>query len=211
MSTVLQLNASIYSSAGQSSQLAESLVTTWLETHPKSRVIVRDLATKSVPHLTAERFQALQTPLAERTAEQQAVVDFSDELIAELQAADAIVIALPMYNFGIPSELKAYFDHIARAGVTFRYTSAGPEGLFANKQVYVVATRGGVYAGTAADTESQYLKQFLSFIGLSNVEFIYAEGLATAQRETSLKQARQQIKELLRPVWSGVEKATAAA
>src|SRR5882757_8993155 len=129
MSTLLQLNTSIYSVDGQSSRLADSLVTTWLETHPQGRVLVRDLATQPMPHLTAERFQALQTQPAERTVEQQAIVDFSDELIAELRAADAIVLALPMYNFGMPSALKAYFDHVARAGVTFRYTPAGPVGL----------------------------------------------------------------------------------
>src|SRR5882757_5655840 len=119
MSTLLQLKTSIYSVAGQSSRLGDALAATWLETHPQGRVLVRDLAAQPMPHLTAERFQALQVPAGERTAEQQATADFSDELIAELRAADTVVLALPMYNFGIPSTLKAYFDHVARAGVTF--------------------------------------------------------------------------------------------
>src|SRR5688572_2390543 len=114
MKTLLQLNSSIYSKNGQSSELAEKLVEGWRAANPGARVIKRDLATDPVPHLTDERFGAFLAKPGERTREQRAVVDYSDRLIAELKAADVIVIGLPLYNFGVPSTLKAYFDHIAR-------------------------------------------------------------------------------------------------
>jgi FMN-dependent NADH-azoreductase len=109
-----------------------------------------------------------------------------------------VVLGLPMYNFGVPSTLKAYFDQLARAGVTFRYTPEGPVGLLTGKKVYVFATRGGLHAGTASDLQSAYVRQFLGFIGLNDVEFIYAEGLAlgTEQREQALAAAALRIGEL---------------
>ena len=112
-------------------------------------------------------------------------------MIRELEAADTIVIGLPMYNFGVPSTLKAYLDHVARAGVTFRYTETGPVGLLTGKKAYVLATRGGRYAGTPSDGESAYVRQFLAFLGIADVEFVYAEGLAIsdAARKASLAQA----------------------
>jgi FMN-dependent NADH-azoreductase len=122
----------------------------------------------------------------------------SDALIAELRQADVIVLGLPMYNFGIPSTLKAYFDHVARAGETFRYTPQGPVGLLGGRKVYVFATRGGRYAGTPMDTQSDYVRQFLAFIGIDDVEFVYAEGLALGaeQREAALQDASDQITRL---------------
>lgn len=176
MKTLLQINASLLGTAGESSQLAERFAEQWLATHSNGRVIKRDVAREAVPHLTAERFGAFGTKPDERTREQSEVVAYSDALIDELNAADVITIAAPMYNFSIPSTLRAYFDHVARAGVTFRYTANGPEGLLKDKKVYVFITRGGVYPD-AADTQTPYLKQFLGFIGLKDVEFVYAEGL----------------------------------
>ena len=200
MKTLLQLNSSIYSAKGESSRLSEKFVAGWRATHPGSRVIVRDLATDPVPHLTEERFGAFLAKPAGRSLEQQAVVDYSDRLIAELKAADAIVIGLPLYNFALPSTLKAYFDHIARAGVTFRYTDKGPVGLLTGKKVYVTAARGGFYAGTADDTQTAYIRYMLSFLGMTDVEFVYAEGLAVdaATKEAALAQARQSIERLTR-------------
>ena len=151
MSILLQLNTSIFSADGQSSHLADEYVAGWRARHSKGRVIIRDFARDPVPHLTATGFQAFLTKPAERSTEQQAEVAFSDMLIDELKQADVIVIGLPMYNFGVPSMLKAYFDHIARAGVTFRYSDKGPEGLLTGKKVYVFATRGGLYVGRHAD------------------------------------------------------------
>lgn len=197
MRTLLQLNTSLYSTGGQSSQLAQRFVDEWTAQHADGAVIVRDLAADPVPHLTAERFAAFNTAPAARTGEQQLVVDYSDRLVEELRRADTIVIGLPMYNFGVPSTLKAYFDHVARANVTFKYTETGPVGLLSGKQVYVFATRGGAYAGTPLDSQTDYVRQFLGFIGMKDVEFVYAEGLTMgARRETALVQAREAIDRL---------------
>jgi len=201
MQTILKVNASLFGEGGQSSRLASEFVQTLhnlAKFGPRASVINRDLASQPVPHLTAERFQALNTPVEQRTLEQQRVVTESDALIDELKRADVIVIGLPMYNFGVPSTLKAYFDHIARAGVTFRYTAEGPEGLLKGKKAYVFATRGGRYAGTPADLQTAYVRQFLGFIGIHDVEFVYAEGLAMGaeQRDASLRMAEARIEQL---------------
>jgi FMN-dependent NADH-azoreductase len=190
MSTLLQLNTSLFSTGGQSSRLADQFVERWRASHPGGQVIVRDLAREPVPHLTAERFQAFAAQPSERSVAQQAVVIASDALIDQLKRADVIVLGLPMYNFGVPSTLKAYFDHIARAGVTFRYTANGPEGLLKGKRAYVFATRGGRYSGTAADTQTGFVRQFLNFVGIDDVEFVYAEGLAISDAEKAAGLAR---------------------
>ena len=187
MTTILQVNSSLYGEGAQSSRLAAAFVEALrgAERVSGTEVIVRDLAREPVPHLTAERFQAFATAAAERTLDQQRVVAESDRLIGELERADVVVIGLPMYNFGVPSTLKAYFDHVARAGVTFRYTAAGPEGLLKGKKAYVFATRGGRHAGTPSDLQTAYVRQFLAFIGICDVEFVYAEGLALGAEERS--------------------------
>jgi len=181
MKTLLQLTSSQFTENGQSSRLAETFVARWKDANPGAQVIVRDLARSPVPHLDAARFGAFLAQPESRTAEQHAVIRYSDALIEELRRADVIVIGLPMYNFGVPSTLKAYFDHIARAGVTFRYTEKGAIGLLSGKQAYVFATRGGKYAGTPFDLETGFVRQFLAFIGIADVEFIYAEGLALGE------------------------------
>jgi FMN-dependent NADH-azoreductase len=197
MHTILQINSSLFGDAGQSSKLAADFVAA-LAASTGGRLVVRDLAQNPAPHLTAERFTAFCTPAAERTLDQQRHVAESDALIDELRVADTVVLGLPMYNFGVPSTLKAYFDHLARAGVTFRYTAQGPVGLLTGKRVYVFATRGGRHAGTATDMQSAFVRQFLGFIGLHDVEFIYAEGLALGpeQREQALAAATARIEQL---------------
>src|SRR5262245_6108733 len=174
MKTVLQISSSLFGEQGQSSKLSSSLTKRLLG--PKDRLIRRDLAAEPVPHLDAQRSAAFTTLEAERSQEQREVVAYSDALIDELRAADVIVLGLPMYNFGVPSSLKAYFDHVARAGETFRYTAQGPQGLLTGKKAYVMAARGGHYKGTAKDTETTYVRDFLAFIGIEDVEFVYAEG-----------------------------------
>jgi FMN-dependent NADH-azoreductase len=181
MKQLLQINASIFAEHGQSRRLADRFVAGWREAHRGAAVAVRDVTGDAVPHLSGERFAALITPPEQRTAQQQAVVDYSDALIDELRRADVIVLGLPMYNFGIPSTLKAYFDHVARAGVTFRYTENGPIGLLTGKKVYVFAARGGLYQDTPGDTSAAYVRQILGFVGLTDVEFVYAEGLAMGE------------------------------
>lgn len=197
MNTLLIVRSSIYGQEGQSSRLADRFAGSWLRNHPGGRVVTRDLAAATMPHLTAERFRAFSIPAAERSAEQQAAVEFSDALIGELKTADDIVIAAPMYNFSVPSTLRAWIDHIARAGVTFRYTANGPEGLLEGKRTSVIITRGGAYAGEA-DTQTSYLRQILGFIGLDDVEWVLAEGLAgdEATRASGLREAGRNIARL---------------
>lgn len=198
MSTLLQINASLAGANGVSSRLAQRFVADWKARHTEGHVVTRDLATDPVPHLTAERFQAFLSPPEARTAEQRALSDYSDALIEELRVADTIVFAVPMYNFSIPSTLRAYFDHIARAGLTFRYTANGAEGLLKGKKAFVFIARGGVYP-EAADTQTPYLKQFLGFVGITDVKFVFAEGLAMgeATREKSISAAQHAIEELV--------------
>src|SRR2546425_8234308 len=158
MKTLLQIKSSIFSDGGQSSRLAERFVAAWRESNPDGQVIVRDLALEPVPHLDAARFGAFLAKPGERSAAQQAVIEYSDALIDELKRADVIVLGLPMYNFGLPSTLKAYFDHIARAGATFRYSETGAVGLLTGKKVYVLVARGaGVQAASRGDRKSTRL------------------------------------------------------
>ncbi|HEY8069646.1 MAG TPA: NAD(P)H-dependent oxidoreductase [Burkholderiales bacterium] len=196
MKTILQLNTSILSDEGQSTRLANDFVETLRK---GEKLIVRDLARDPVPHLDAERFGAFIAKPESRTKAQQSVVAYSDQLIGELKEADVIVLGLPMYNFGVPSMLKAYFDHVARAGVTFSYTATGPVGLLAGKKAYVLATRGGFYAGTPRDTQTAYVRDFLAFLGITDVEFVYAEGLAIseASRNAALSKARADLERLV--------------
>lgn len=200
MKTLLKIQAGLFGANGNSSQLADQFASNWLAQNPGGRIVTRDLAAEQVPHLTAERFQSLLAKPEERTAEQKAVTDYSDELIAELRAADVIVLAVPMYNFSVPSTLRAYFDHIARAGITFRYTATGSEGLIRGKKAYVFITRGGFYP-EGVDTQTPYLRQFLGFIGITEVQFVHAEGLAISaeSREKSLKTARNTIESIFAP------------
>lgn len=195
MTTLLQIRTSLFSDQGQSSQLADAYVARWRAAHPEGRVIVRDLAADPIPHLDAERFGAFTTAADARTPAQQAVAAASDALIDELRDADQVVIGLPMYNFGIPSTLKAYFDHIARAGVSFKYTENGAVGLLPDRPVHIFAARGGRYVGTTLDTQTGYVRTFLGFLGITDVAFIYAEGLALGAeaRDQSLAQARQDV------------------
>jgi FMN-dependent NADH-azoreductase len=201
MKTLLQIRSSIFSNGGQSSRLAERFIAAWRASNPGGKVIVRDLATEPVPHLDAARFGAFIAKPEERTPAQQAVVDYSDALIAELERTDVVVLGLPMYNFGLPSTLKAYFDHIGRAGVTFKYTEKGPVGLLTGKKVYVFAARGGIYAGTPNDTQTPFIRTFLSFLGMNDIEFVYAEGLAIseASKEQGLSHAQSAIDALAQP------------
>jgi FMN-dependent NADH-azoreductase len=196
MKTILQLNASIYSDNGQSTRLANEFVAA-LRTDQK--LVVRDLAKDPVPHLDAERFGAFLSSKEKRNSSQEKIVAYSDRLIDELKQADVIVLGLPMYNFGVPSTLKAYFDHIARAGVTFQYTATGPVGLLTGKKVYVLAARGGLYVGTPRDTQTAYVRDFFAFLGITDVEFVYAEGLAIseASKNASLAKARESIDRLI--------------
>ena len=203
---LLQINGSLFSDAGQSTTLANEFVAGWHARNRGATVSVRDLARDPVPHLTAERFQAFLAKPDERTPEQRAHAAYSDALIDELKRADVIVLAVPMYNFDVPSTLKAYFDHVARAGSTFRYTEQGPVGLLTGKKVYVFASRGGFYAGKPNDTQSAYLRNFLGLLGLTDLEFVYAEGLAVGDvsKQAALSEAKKTIARLLQAQDAGI-------
>lgn len=196
---ILQVNSSARTAAnGQGSQstlLASEVVSEWVRRHPEAQVTVRDLARQPHPVLDEAALGALFTPPEQRTPEQAARVALDDALIAEIQAADVVVLGAPMYNFGITAQLKNWIDAIARARVTFRYTAEGVEGLLKGKQVIVVLTRGGIHRDTASDSQVPYLRSVLGFLGMTDVRFIYAEGLAMGPdaEAQGLAQAREQI------------------
>ena len=198
MTRLLQINSSIFHEAGESTKLANRFVALWKAIDSTGVVTVRDLGDCPIPHLDAARFSAFVAPPAQMTAEQRAVLELSDVLIAELKAADIVVIGAPMYNLTVPSGLKAYIDHIARPGHTFRYTESGPVGLLRGKKAVVATARGGVYAKTE-DPLIAYLVGFLSLLGIVDVDFVCAEGLNISDeaRARGLKAAEGQMLALL--------------
>ena len=199
MKTLLQIRSSLLLDNSQSNRLADRFVAAWRATNPEGRVVVRDLALDPVPHLSLAHVGAFSTPAEQRTPEQQTLVAASDALIAELQGADVVALGLPLYNFGIPSTLKAYIDQIARAGVTFRYTAEGPEGLVKGKQVFVFTARGGVYKDQPHDTQTPYVRNVFGFLGMTDLQFVHAEGLnmGEAPRRAALEAAEAQVDGLL--------------
>lgn len=192
---ILQINSSARSAGANSTRLADAITARLKAANPAAVVELRDLAANPHPVLDEAALGALFTPAEQRTPEQAARVALDDALIAQVQAADVIVLGVPMYNFGVPVQLKTWIDAIARAGVTFRYTANGPEGLITGKKVYVLATRGGVYAGTPQDSQTAYVRDFLGFIGITDLEFIYAEGLnmGDESKNAALAQAHQSL------------------
>jgi FMN-dependent NADH-azoreductase len=195
MTTILQITSSPRGPSSKSSLLVDELTAHLVGLAPDARVVRRDLGAGQVRILDVEVLTALATPSAQRTAGQLALVGELDALIAEIQAADTVVLGVPMYNFAIPVQLKAYLDAITRNGVTFRYTDSGPEGLLRGKKVYAVMTRGGKYRGTPTDSQVPYLQTILGFLGMTDVEYVFAEGLdmGLASQQAGLAEARQAI------------------
>jgi FMN-dependent NADH-azoreductase len=175
---ILQINASARRDGANSTRVANQITARLQAANPGATLTLRDLAVTPHPLLDEAALGALFTPAASRSPEQAARVALDDALIAEIQAHDTIVLGVPMYNFGVPVQLKSWIDAIARAGVTFRYTASGPEGLLTGKTVYLALARGGLYRDTANDSQVPYLKSVLGFLGLTDVRCIYAEGLA---------------------------------
>ena len=206
MNSLLLVTSSLFGEASQSRQIAREFVDTWVRNHPGTRVVGRDLSPESIPHLSQATLGAVMTPAESRTTAQRDVAAFADALIEEVEAADTIVLAAPMYNFTIPSTLKAWLDHVARAGRTFRYTANGPEGLLKGKKVFVVTGRGGVYSGDspakALDFQEPYLRAILGFIGLTDVSFVHVEGLNLGKdlADSGRARARQAIAALMPPL-----------
>ena len=194
----LLITSSILADNGQSNALANRFVD---QANGRNDIDVtqRDVVKTSLPHLDISELGAWQVAAAERTAEQQALAARSDELLAELLATDVLVIAVPMYNLGIPSQLKAWFDRVLRAGETFRYTENGPQGLVEGKRAIILAARGGQYAGTEMDSQTPHLKSMLGLMGIKDTYVVYAEGLnmGEQQRAAALKEAFQAIDQLV--------------
>ena len=174
---ILQINTSPRRKVANSTRLANNVVARLQAANPGAAVTLRDLAVTPHPILDEAALGALFTPAEQRTPEQAARAALDDALIAEVQAHDTLVLGVPMYNFGISTQLKNWIDAIARAGVTFRYTENGPEGLLKGKKVYIGLARGGRYRDTPLDTQVPYLKTVLGFLGMTDLNFVYAEGL----------------------------------
>ncbi|MBC7957494.1 MAG: NAD(P)H-dependent oxidoreductase [Cytophagales bacterium] len=196
---ILQINSSARTVGSHSTRLANDIVQRLQVTNPEAALTLRDLGRTPHPALDEATLQALFTPADQRQPEHHARVAQDDALIAELQAADVVVLGVPMYNFGVPAALKNWIDAIARTGVTFKYTDKGPVGLLASKKVYVALARGGLYRDTPADTQVPYLKTVLGFLGMTDIQFIYAEGLAMGPdaEKKALAAAEVQIEDAL--------------
>ena len=187
---ILQINSSARSTGSASTRLADALVARVLAAHPDAAVVRRDLSAEPHPVLDEPTLQALFTPADQRSAEQAARIALDDALIAQVQAADVIVVGAPMYNFGITVQLKSWFDAIARANVTFKYTEKGPVGLLSGKKVLVGLSRGGLHRGSATDSQVPYLNTMFGFLGLSDVQYVYAEGMGMGPEAVAKAQAQ---------------------
>jgi FMN-dependent NADH-azoreductase len=199
MKSLLVINSSAAREGSVSRELVEFAVDRLLQDAPQTEVVRRDLGSNPVPHLVVDTLNGVRgTPISE--AERQARA-LSDELIAELRAADTVVIGAPMYNFGVTTSLRAWFDHVLRAGETFSYSADGPKGLLGGKRVIVIESRGGLYSeGPAAvmDFQEPYLRHLLNFVGISDVTFVHAEkiGYGPDARAAALNSARASIEAL---------------
>lgn len=200
---ILQVNSSARvfenDQGSHSTRLANELTAGLLAAHPGAQLTVRDLARQPHPAIDEAALGAIFSPPEARNPEQAARVALDDALIAELQAADVVVLGVPMYNFGVTSQLKNWIDAISKARITFAYTEKGPVGLLTGKKVYAVLTRGGIYRGTPNDSQVPYLKGILGFLGMTDVQFAYAEGLAMGPdaEAKGLANARTEIAQLL--------------
>ena len=190
---ILQILSSPRGADSYSNQLSNAMVAKLVAANPGSTVKVHDLTNKPFPHLEEAHLKSFFTPTEHRSPEQQQAIRHSDEAIAEIMAADTIVIGAPLYNFGIPSTLKAWIDHIARAGITFRYSATGAEGLVKGKKVYVAMASGAVYSEgpwASADFVSPCLKTILGFLGMTDLTIVRVEGVNMPDlKETALEKA----------------------
>ncbi|MBN6067364.1 NAD(P)H-dependent oxidoreductase [Aggregatibacter actinomycetemcomitans] len=184
MNNVLVLKSSILAGSSQTNQLSD-----YLESKLTGKnIVVRDLAVNQLPHFGATATTALRGQPT--TAEENALLALSDELVAEIKNANTIIINAPMYNFNIPTQLKSYFDFIARPRVTFQYTEEGPEGLLTGKKAVVLAAFGGFHQNQSSDIVTAYLKMILGFVGITDVQFVYAEGIGFGPEAVEKAQAK---------------------
>ncbi len=196
MPNILYLTASIRSDGESVSRGLGQRLVDGLAAKTGASVTTRDLAATDLPFVSAGRFAANLTPAAQRTPEQAELAAIADTLIAELQAADTIVIASPIYNFGPPATLKAWADLVARAGTTFRYTATGPEGLLKGKKAFLAMASGGTPMGSEIDFMSRWLVLFLGFLGISDVEMLAADGIMGEDGEAKIAAAQEAARRL---------------
>lgn len=199
MKQILVLQTSARREASVSREFTDQLVSALKARNPEAKVVSRELGLDPVPHLDETLLGGWMKPAEEQSPEERAAAARSDELIDELLASDVVVIGSAMYNFGITSTLKSWLDHVLRAGKTFRYTETGPEGLAGNRKVYVVTARGGRYQGTPLDHQQPYLETAFGFIGITDIEFVHAEGQAMGEGEAEKgrEEAAQSIQRLI--------------
>ncbi len=196
MNNILYITASIRSDTDSVSRGLGQRLVDGLAARTGATITTRDLAANDLPFMTADRFGANLTPAAERTPEQAELAAIADTLIAELQAADTVVIAAPVYNFGPPSTLKAWADLVARVGTTFRYTASGPEGLLTGKTAYLAIASGGTPVGSDGDFMSRWLTFFLGFLGITNVSIVAADGIMGEGGEQKIAAAQDAAEKL---------------
>ena len=194
MTNILHVTASIRGEESVSTMLGNRIVE-GLRTYGAT-VTTRDLAKNDLPFIDADRFAANLAPHADRTGDQHELAAIADELIGELQAADAIVFSVPVYNFGVPATVKAWADLVARAGTTFRYTENGPVGMLEGKRAYIAAASGGTPIGSDMDFMSSWLKFFLGFIGIKDVEIVAADGIMGADGDAKIEAATEAAERL---------------
>jgi len=188
MSKILNVISSPRGAASNSIKLANAIIDRLKEQDPAAAVQTRDLTNGPFPHLEEAHLNAFFTPIEQHTDENKAAIRHSNEAIQEIMDADVLVIGAPMYNFGISSVLKSWFDHIGRAGITFKYTAEGPVGLLTGKKAYIAVTTGGVYSSgdaVAYDFVTPYIKAFLAFIGITDVTVVRAEGFAVQELQAT--------------------------
>lgn len=191
MTNILRVESSIKGEASVSRKLTDRIIARLTATEPTASVTLRDLS-RGVPHIDSAWIGAVFTPAEARNAEQAGIAAYSDALLAEVRAADILVIALPVYNFGVPAPLKAWIDHLARKGETFTYTEAGPQGLLRGKRAIVALSSDGTKIGSEIDFASGYVRHMLGFFGITDVEFVAADQMIF-NPEATLKAAEAQI------------------
>ncbi|WP_426329007.1 FMN-dependent NADH-azoreductase [Pedobacter sp. R-06] len=193
MPNILHIISSPRGEASNSIKLSEAIIERLQLNYPSAALHTKDLTKSPFPHLEEVHLNAFLTPVEQHTEEHREAIKHSNLAIEELMNADFVVIGAPMYNFGISSTLKAWFDHVTRAGITFKYTQQGPVGLLSGKQVYLAITTGGIYSSGANvenDFLTPYLKFMLAFIGMDNVTVCRAEGFALSEtRDNALEKA----------------------
>ncbi|MCV0424063.1 MAG: NAD(P)H-dependent oxidoreductase [Roseibium sp.] len=199
MKTLLQINSGIHGAESQTSKLADEVAHRLLAQHSAMRHIKRDLSKDPIPHLDKTTFLSFSAPATVTSATKIEGLAISDELIAELRETDVLLVGAPMYNFTIPSTLKSWIDHVTRAGETFRFTNEGPKGLLTGIRAIIVIAQGGDFLGTSMDFETGYLELALGHLGITDIEFIHAKGLALGQEaaQAGLAAARAQIVSLV--------------